>query len=294
MIKAIFYIAILISITSYSVTQLYTFHTERTDQNFSQLALIPGPIAKAASLEFSGVASDYLMLQTLAFLGEKLMNKQTPMKEQWQMIYKALDQVTYLDPRFLDPYVLAEMTLPWEAGMVLETNELLTKIIKVRQDDHRPFFFLWYNYFYFLKDPATAAQYLEQASKIPGAPDYYVTLAARSSFYGKQTEAGILFLEEMLSETNDPTRKKFLLLRLQALEKILFLEQKIQAYKEQYKTLPKSLEQLVEKGLINQIPDDPYGGVFYIADKEQVYSTSKLVLSAPGKSHKNKAANKDH
>jgi hypothetical protein len=83
----------------------------------------------------------------------------------------------------------------------------------------------------------------------------------------------------MLLETTDPNRKKFLLLRLHALEKIFFLEQKIQEYKRQYNILPESLEQLVERGIIDQIPDDPYGGTFHIVDKEQVYSTSKLVLS---------------
>ena len=122
---------------------------------------------------------------------------------------------------------------------------------------------------------------LGQAAKIPGAPDFYTTLAARSSFYGKQTEAGILFLKEILTETNDPERKKFLFLRLNALEKISFLEQKIQEYKKLINTLPQSLEQLIEKGLIAKIPEDPYGGTFYIVDKEQVYSTSKLVLPSP-------------
>jgi len=277
------FLVILIIITSYCCSEIYTFHTKQKDDTLSQLALIPGPIAKAGSLEFTGVASDYLLLQTLTYLGQKLMNREAPNKEQWQIVYKALKQVTVLDPRFLDPYVLAEMTLPWEAGMVREANELLEKIIKVRTNDHRPYFFLWYNYFYFLKDPGTAAKYLKQAAKIPGAPDFYATLAARSSFYGKQTEAGIVFLKVMLSETQDPTRKEFLLLRLHALEKISFLEHKIQDYKKLYNSLPQSLEQLVEKGLISQIPDDPYGGTFYIVDKEQVYSTSKLVLSSPDK-----------
>ena len=282
-IKTILYLVALIIITSFCGTQIYSSHADRKDEVFSQLALIPGPVAKVASLEFSGVASDYLMLQTLTYLGEKIMNKEVLNKDQWHVIYKALDQTTYLDSRFLDPYVLAEMTLPWEAGMVHETNELLKKIIKVRTNDHRPFFFLWYNYFYFLKDPATGAQYLEQAAKIPGAPPYYATLAARSSFYGKQTEAGILFLKEMLGDTTDPERKKFLLLRLNALEKIAFLEQKIQEYKKLTNILPKSLKQLIDKGLISQIPEDPYGGTFHIVDKEQVYSTSKLVLPAPKK-----------
>lgn len=276
---------ILISAVAFSNTHLYQFHTDRKDQAFSQLALVPGSVAKVVSLEFSGAASDYLMLQTLTFLGEKLINKESLSKEQWYLVYKALDQVTWLDQRFLDPYVLAAMTLPWEAGMVRETNELLEKIIKIRPDDHRPFLFLWYNYFYFLKDPATAAGYLERAARIPGAPDYYANLAARSSFYGKKTTAGIIFLKEIVQETNDPSRKKFLLLRLEALEKISFLEQKIQDYKKLHNSLPESLEQLVETGLIDKIPNDPYGGVFYIVDKEQVYSTSKLV-PPPGKPNK--------
>lgn len=279
-IKSVTVVILLFAITCLMNNQLYRIHRIQDDQSFSRLALVPGPVAKAVSLEFSGISSDILFLQTLSYLGAQLIARKTVSQEQYRLIYHAIKQTTYLDQRFLDPYVLAEMTLPFEAGMVEETNELLKRVIEVRKNDYRPFLFLWYNYYHFLQDPASGAKYLMQAATIPGAPSYFSNLAARSSFYGGQTEAGIIFLAEIINQTRDHNQKKYLNLRLEALKRIYFLEQKVLQFENQYGHLPKKLEELMDKKIIDKIPSDPYGGKFYVVPdgNGKVYSTSKLVL----------------
>lgn len=148
----IFFLVALVS--SYlSVHQLYELHSLRRSRVISNLIFLPQPALRLITLEFSGVISDYLMLKTLAFHGERLMARQKPTSDEYQQTYHAIQQVTNLDPRFWDPYVLAETTLPWEAGMVRETNELLLKAAKARSEDYRPYFFLWFNHSFFLKRP---------------------------------------------------------------------------------------------------------------------------------------------
>lgn len=265
-------------ISCYSVSELYKIHTENREKKISHFTRISEPFAKAMTLEFSGLTSDYLMLKTLTYMGERIMKKEGHTPEEWQMIHQALVQITNLDVRFLDPYIVAQMSLPWDAGMVEETNILLEKAAKVLTEDYRPYFFLWYNYFYFLNNPETAGHYLQKAAKMKGAPTYFSTLAARMNLYTGKIYAAVIFLKETIRETNDPALQKSLKRRLQALQKIGFLEQKIQVYKKRFHTSPKQLQELVDKDIITKIPADPYGGNFYIMESGRVYTTSKLVL----------------
>ena len=273
---------LLICITSHH----YIFSRNSTNQSLSisNLALVPKQIAEVTVLEYKNIVSNYLFLNVLTFLGEKLLSGDQSENIEWGKIYSALDLITDLDPRAYDPYVLAQTTLPWEASMVDETNLLLLKAVKANPQNYRIYLFLWFNYFYFLEENEKAAFYLEKASKAPGAPKYYATLSARMHLYEGNILKGIIFLEELLKETYDPNRKKFLQNRLDALKKINFLEQKIKEFRTIYHIFPANLNMLIEKGLIENIPSDPYGGYFYIMDNGRVYTTSKLVQSNNGKS----------
>lgn len=278
-LRAIFLLAFLCALTWYSTIHLYQMHSDNKDRKLSQLVLLPETIAKATVLEFHGIASDYLMLKTLTYAGEKTMENKKLTPDEWQMVYQTLVQITNLDPRFFDPYLMAAMVLPWDAGMIDETNILLEKAGKILTDDYRPYFFLWHNYYKFLNDPQKAAYYMQKAAAKPSAPPYFATLAARMHLYAGDTYASVIFLQVVIKETNDPLQLKFLKTRLQALQKIGFLEHKIQIYRKQFQHIPKTLQELIEKKIIDEIPTDPYGGKFYLLENGRVYTTSKLVFT---------------
>lgn len=246
-------------------------------------AEIPPDLARACSLEFKGITSDFLMLQAMTFVGEKISVKENLSATEWHHLYRMLDEITTIDPRFWDPYLFAETMLAWQGGMIKEANRLLLKAAKYRTWDYQPYFFVGFNYFYFLKDSRKAAPYLRKASQIPGAPFYLQGLAARFSLYGNETKIAIHFLIDRLRETSDPRIRQYLAKRLQALQIIYGLEQKVIEYKRNHGTLPSSLEELVKQGLLRQIPQDPYGGKFFLMPDGRIYTTSKLVNDAKEK-----------
>lgn len=260
-----------------SVERLYDMHAGESKTKISRLIYYPDILVKIMSLEFPGAVADYLMLNTMVLHGEKMLAKTVVEPDEWQATYRALEMITVLDPRFIDPYILAETSLPWDAGMVEETNRLLVKAASVLTEDYRPYFFLWFNYSYFLQDNETAVAYLEKAARIPGAPSYFTTLAARMRFEAGSTLSGIVFLQEMLNNTMDAGTRAFLQKRLDALRAIAFLEKKVMDYRALYQKLPENLAQLVSRGLIESLPEDPYGGEFYIMQNGRIYTTSKLV-----------------
>jgi hypothetical protein len=244
--------------------------------------VLPSPLLKIVSLDFDGLVSDYLFLKAIVFLGSAPEKQGVKgIKEQeWKWCYRILDAATDLDPYFIDPYYFANAFLPWDANMVKETNALLEK--GSRHRDWDPFlpYFIGFNYFYFNHDNEKASEWLMIAARRPGASPGYAHLAVQLAFEGKRTENAIMFLEEILKNTDDDTLRKRYEARLNALQNLLLLENAVDFYKKKYRRAPPDLHALIEKKIISHIPQDPYGGMFYIDADGMVKSTSKL-MTAP-------------
>lgn len=270
-------IFILALATSVSVTTIrYNARIEAPLDRIGNFIYYPHTFIKATSLEFSGIVASYTMFKTLIFLGEKLQKELEPSRQDFEATHRALELITHLDPVFLDPYVLAETTLPWDAGMVDETNDLLAIAVDARPFDFRPSFFLWFNYYYFLKDIAAATPHLKKAAQKTNAPGFFKTLTARMSLYTGDIMGGILFLENMLQGSINEQTRKIITTRLEALKKIAYLEHKLAAYQTRFNRRAITLDDLVQSGIVQTIPADPYGGTFYIMENGRVYTTSEL------------------
>jgi len=161
--------------------------------------------------------------------------------------------------------------------MIEETNTLLQKAANARPNDFQPVYFQGFNAFYFQHDAEKAAPFLRKAATLPGSPSFLQGLAARFSLYGQQTEMGIAFLKTMLENATDERVRIHLQKRLTALEIIQNLETQVKKFHETQGVFPTSLEELLEKGLLKDIPKDPYGGNFVIYQNGRVYTTSELV-----------------
>lgn len=238
------------------------------------------PVLKITSLEFRGLASDLLFLKALVFYGSTYERKERPRikPREWNWFYRVMDTATDLDPYFVDPYMLANASLTWEGGMIRETNSLLEKGSRARDWDWQLPFFIGFNHFYFLRDNAKAAEYLYDASKRPGPSSQLASLAVKLEFKERHMENAIIFLEAILTRTEDERTKKEFETRIQALRIRLSLEQAAATYKKKYGGLPPSLDALVQKGFIQEIPIDPYGGTFSIERQGRVASTSDAML----------------
>ena len=272
---ALLVVAIALSITATSKN--YAFRTKYASEKISRFGQLPAPVIKTLSLEFDGVIADYLFLKTMTVIGQKIGQDVNPSQQEWTMVHTLLENITELDPRFWDPYLFGQMMLVWQAGMFDQASALLLKAAEHRPHDFRPLYFVGFNHFYFQKEYALASKYLQKASEKSGAPTYLKGLAARLSLYGNRTEVGIAFLRQMLTGTHDPNLRRYLEKRLIALERINTLEKKVQEYKDQFGSLPRTLDDLLARGLIERIPEDPYGGDFILLDNGRVFTTSKLV-----------------
>lgn len=243
--------------------------------------MIPSKFSRILALGNQGVLSDFLFLKTATYVGGRVSNGQSFGEVDWQFVANSLKVITDLDPYFVDPYFLAEGLLAWDAGQPELANQLLIKGAKYRSEDWRLPFFIGFNNFYFLKEYEAASRYIMTASQLSGSPDYLKTLGARLAYYGGKSKTALLFLQEMLAETNDPLLRQRLAKRLRALELAVSIEDAIAKFNAQEGRPPHSMAELLSTGFLEELPIDPYGGNWVMSKDGRVYSTSRFSEAPP-------------
>jgi hypothetical protein len=249
-------------------------------QDDSDTFVLPSPILKIAALEFQGLASDVFFLKTMVFIGGTQQRKEMPRVKEWEWnwLVKVLDTATDLDPYFFDPYYYANAYLPWDAGKAAEANRILEKGSRYRDWDWMLPFYIGFNDFFFLGNDLDASTYLMEASRRPGGDPMLASLAARLAARGNRTETALYFLEEIAKRTEDRGMKKHYETRMQALRSLLFLDNSVSRFKKTFGRMPASLDELVNRNIIDQIPPDPYGGTYYITQDGKVRTTASSEL----------------
>lgn len=247
--------------------------------------VLPSKFSRILAFGNKGLLSDVLFLKTSTYFGGKFGRDIAPSAQDWNYLYVSLDVITDLDPYFVDPYMLAEGLLAWDAGLPEKANELLSKGMSHRPEDWRFPFFIGFNHFYFLKNYAVAADHIMRAAELPGSPFYLKTLAGRLAYYGGKSKTGLLFLQQMVAETDDKLLRKHLEKRLLALERAVAIEDALAAFNAKEGRMPTALRELVERGYLPEMPTDPYGGKWYVMNTGRVFSTSKFA-EAPQPSEK--------
>jgi len=239
---------------------------------------LPSGLLKAAALEHTGLAADIHMLRLMTFYGERFMEGSRLDQEDWRHIERLLAIVTDLDPQFADAYLLGEGLFLYDANDPAAAIRLMEKGRRNRPEDWRMPFYLGANYLLGENNYHLAADYLMEASKLPGSPGFLPNLAARLKYYAGETKVSILFLKGLIEQTSDPALRQQLNLRLEALEGVVVLEKALDEYKKTTGRNTTSLAELTSSGVLEVLPREPYGGEWKILDSGRVYSTSQFAL----------------
>ena len=234
----------------------------------------PAPVIKVLAADQYQFLSQVISLKCLIYFGSLVEEKKRI--PQWRNLYRALYTATRLDPYNMDAYYFAQAVLTWDGRMTEQVVELLEYGHKHRPWDFYLPYFISFDYAFFLKDYERAGEYLAKAAELKPEVEWYATLAARYFYEGGTTALALAYLKDMIPTARNEAIRKRMITRAQAFEKILQIEQAVTAYKNRFQKDPKRLEDLVEAGLLIKIPEDPYGGSFYLDNKGRVRTTSRL------------------
>ncbi len=168
-------------------------------------AFVPDPeLARLLSLGFRPVVADFYWLQAVQAVGGNV--RMTP--ELARHLGKLIDLVTTLDPWVDHPYRFAAIWMTQNEENVRAANRLLERGIEHHPDEWRNHFYLGFNHFFYLLEKERAAEILEKASALPGAPRYLPRLVARLKSESADIEVAAVFLTELVMNTDDEAARE--------------------------------------------------------------------------------------
>jgi len=179
--------------------------------------------------------------------------------------FSDLDFVTGIDPKMSYPYAFSVVTLPLITSFpnaVATADAIGERGLAVADPDWRIPFYMATNYYLGLKDKKDALRYYDIAAHTPGIPSTTQRFAINFSIgFGSRDQTKALWVA-----IRDTTNDQFAKIRAQAyidrLDELDYLEAAAKQYKFMYGTYPKTLNDLVTKNIIPQIPQDPFGYSF--------------------------------
>jgi hypothetical protein len=282
-------LAVLLSLCGYLLI-LFPFAEHLTNR---PLQIRVGYVPEAKVLKFITadqryLAADWIIIKVLLYFGELMEKAQGKniyaSAPDYSGMFRILQTGLRIEPYNADAYYFAEAAYSWDVGQYRAVDSMLEYGMKYRTWDSQLPFFVGFNEAYFLKDYKTAAGYMKKAAEI-AKDQQFATIAARYFYDAGENDLAILFLDVMRKSARNDNERKLYAYRLSALLAARDIQTAVSRYLHKEGHMPKSLAQLVIAGVIAAIPEDPYGGVFYLDGNGRVQTTSKFSIAGARKSH---------
>lgn len=255
--------------------QLHLSEWNGAEQKLEQFMYLPnGEYLRIASLGYRELVADILWIQAIQVMGER---KVSETAGHW--LYRALDVITTLDPKFVRAYEAGGLALTTLVVLPEESNRLLKKGALHNPTEWKLPFLLGINYYFELYDDAKAAEYISEASHLPGAPQVLPAMAANLYVSAKSPQQAVDLLAAVYHNTTDENAKKLLELRLKIViteRDLQLLEQAIERYRELYGRLPDRIGDLVGPELLRELPVEPSGGRYLYDSKTGSVASSEI------------------
>lgn len=227
-------------------------------------------VARWLALGHPTLLADLFYLRAVQYIGEPRADERG-----WDKLFPVIDLVTDLDPGHGYAYQVAG-TLLGSYDRVQESNAILEKGMRNCPTRYILPFLRAFNAFYYQGDYAEAGRFVEIAARTPGAPERLRDNVVAMYVKGRRVDAALAFLEEARGVAeDDETRRAIDAQVKQALleRDAALLDEAVARYQERHGIRPFLLVALVGDGLIDRIPEDPFGGVYVIGEDGRVRSS---------------------
>lgn len=222
---------------------------------------VPRPeVAEITALGFDAAVSDYYWLQAVQVVGS-----QSIVEHKAELLAALIDVVTTLNPHVDHAYRFAAVWLTDSEANIRKAIELLRRGIAHHPGDWRNHFYLGFNHFWYLDEPAPAADALEEAMRLPGSPAYLRRLVARLRSDEGGLEAAESFLHGLILEAaSDAEREQYAgaLVEIETERIARRLDAARERYRDRHGRDIEAVEDLVRgpDPVLAALPPEPRGG----------------------------------
>jgi len=257
----------------------------RENTIFDKEVLPSTEAAKLISLGYEHVVADYYWLRAISHFGDRRMHK-----HEYPNLLGFLELVLALDPKFSAGYFFAGSVLNTSGDNLEDAMRILKKGRTQRPDNWRIAYILGFNYYMYYQDFEKSAELFAEAAQHPEAPPILGKLAVKLAAESQKPEIGIAMIDTILGDIQDETLREIYIERRNQLmleQELIWFQRTIDNYTQTRGKNPTNLQDLVDSGLLPQLPqNDPLGGNYYISEDGQAATTSddqRLRLSEEAK-----------
>jgi len=237
-----------------------------------ELAYFPSGVAlKESAVEYREALADFIWLTAIDYYGRHLASDQ---KYEW--LGHIFGILTSLDPRFIGAYHFGALTLAWDAHQPIEGLKLLFSGMKANPLDWQlPFDAGFINYM-LIGDYQSAARLFQVSAKMPGAwamvARWVPYVLARSGDFAAARQ----MWRDLYYSTENKKLRELIIRQLQWLklrEGMAQIQDAVNRFSEEEKRLPFSIEELIYRGYLKELPEEPFGGRYFL-DGDKVRTTT--------------------
>mgnify|MGYP000904725653 FL=1 len=184
--------------------------------------------------------------------------------EQFAIQGRVQRDASWLNPAQQDNYYLAAGILSWN-GQLETTQTILRRAHDARPFDIWPAFYYGFHEWHYNKLPLEGVHWLRLAAeRAPGYPEQVGLLEMASRWASTSDDLGeaIRVVRNMAAGTRDQAFRSYLLKRAGRLEALRELSLSAEKFRQQFDRSPTSLKELLAPGLLQKLPQDPFGEGF--------------------------------
>jgi len=234
-----------------------------------ELVLRSPKLIKRMSLEYAPLVGAMYWTRAVQYYGEKHRLKQKNLELLWPL----LDITTTLDPNLIVAYRFGSTFLsdapPRGAGDPEHAVELLRRGVLANPDYWRFYQDMGNVYYFDKKDYARAAEAFAEGAKNPQAAIWMKVMAAKIAADGESLETSYFLWRDIYQTTKEPQIKKNAGLHLRLVKVDLDLRELnrlADEYERRTGRRATKMSQLVQAGLLSQLPGDPDGYPYVLGE----------------------------
>ena len=186
--------------------------------------------------------------------------------EEFAILAKVQEDVSWLNPGHEDNYYIAAAILPWQ-GEFDAAQRILARATKARRFDYQPAFYYGFNLLHFKGDAAGASAWIREAAEyLPEGGDriQMQNLAAIWMDKAQDVDLAIRVVEAMAKQTKRRDFQRYLEMRVIRLRALQSLRGAEATYRQRFDRAPATLQDLLDTGIVASLPQDPFGFGFEI------------------------------
>jgi tetratricopeptide (TPR) repeat protein len=232
------------------------------------------PALTRATLGFETLVADLYWIRTVVYFGRQRLNEEPD--KNYDLLVPLLDLVTTFDPRFEVAYRFGAIFLseapPGGPGRPDAAVALLERAIARYPDKWQYLHDAGFVHYWHLGDYTGGAEWLERASRVPGAPVWLASTAAMMHEEGGNRDASRMLWRQLRESAENEFLEQtatIRLLQLDALDAIDELNVILWRFEARAGRLPTDWQELVRAQLLRAVPLDPAGVRFEIDHERQ-------------------------